>query len=865
VISTEEIRADLAECNGLPMGRPKAQRLESLAARARETGDVRLEADVLIALSSAYEYGAEHERMPVPFGRLLQLLDRFPAELGMLSRTIHWRLKWMTLALVLNPAVPLETAYRWLDELDSRYRQRGYSPRPVHALRAALALNRGDDVTASAEMEASIAAPRDQMADCQACEQNDWGTWRAMLGDDTGALDFWIPLLGGTLRCQEEPHRALARALLPLVRTGRADDARGTFLRGYPLVRQNINLRGFVGQHIEFCALTGNEARGLEILAEHTAWLTDTQIDVAQRLSFAEGVCVLLRRLTALGYGDLSVGPGTVDSTRSVLEREIRELCGRYDARNGSTAVSDRMARRLDQAPLLDRLPLGTTTRLPQWPAPVPPDAPAGTLDELIDQARRLADARHPHTGQAWEKVAACRADLPADVAARVARSRAGALLGSDPKAAYLALLEVAGQFAHLGDRAREYEARACAAVAQVVAGDQVAAAETAALTMAEAEAAFAGGRLTPREYLAIRVAGPIMALNSVAAGDQRTPGEIAAVAELIEGELAVAQRLGEQRYAATFQDMLGQLWSEQDDRDKMLAHLTAARALFLEAGEPWHAASPEAMLGQLALQGGDPQAAEGYAREALAHGGGLLGPEQTARLSSVLAAAIGAQPGREAEFIGASLTAAAGWEGISEPDTVHNTFNAARAYHRLGRYGEAAALFAEVMPRADVAYEPVVIAMVQEQYGDSLRELGRHREAAGQFLQAARLVQDDSRNVAAHARLARVAADALQRSGQRAEALAAYQRAAELFGELGEVVDRVRSLRSAAWLQFWNREATPAGPEQPGITAMRAVLSELESLAASDPSEELATELAATRKQLDDMRTPPDPDDEYE
>jgi hypothetical protein len=45
----------------------------------------------------------------------------------------------------------------------------------------------------------------------------------------------------------------------------------------------------------------------------------------------------------------------------------------------------------------------------------------------------------------------------------------------------------------------------------------------------------------------------------------------------------------------------------------------------------------------------------------------------------------------------------------------------------------------------------------------------------------------------------------------------------------------------------------------------MRAVLSELESLAASDPSEELATELAATRKQLDDMRTPPDPDDEYE
>ena len=32
-----------------------------------------------------------------------------------------------------------------------------------------------------------------------------------------------------------------------------------------------------VGRHIEFCALTGNEARGLEILAEHQAWLADTR------------------------------------------------------------------------------------------------------------------------------------------------------------------------------------------------------------------------------------------------------------------------------------------------------------------------------------------------------------------------------------------------------------------------------------------------------------------------------------------------------------------------------------------------------------------------------------------------------------
>src|SRR5690242_4992457 len=246
-MSTAEARLALAECGRLPEGRPKAQRLESLAAEVRQTGDGPLEAEVLLALSRAYEYSAERERMAVPFARLLQLLDRFPAELGPMSLTIHWQLKWMTVGLIRNPAVPLETAQRWLDELDHRYRQRGFSPRPVHMLRWLLAQGSGDEAAAAAEIDAWITAPRDQMADCQACERNDWGTWRAGLGDDSGALGYWAPLLDGELKCAEEPHRVLAKSLLPLVRTGRAEEARDAFLRGYPLARHDISLCAAVG------------------------------------------------------------------------------------------------------------------------------------------------------------------------------------------------------------------------------------------------------------------------------------------------------------------------------------------------------------------------------------------------------------------------------------------------------------------------------------------------------------------------------------------------------------------------------------------------------------------------------------------
>jgi tetratricopeptide (TPR) repeat protein len=806
-------------------------------------------------------------------------------------------------------------------------------------LRWLLAQGSGDEEAAAAEIDQWITAPRDQMADCQACERNDWGTWRAYLGDDAGALDYWAPLLDGELKCAEEPHRVLAKSLLPLVRAGRAEDARDAFLRGYPLARHNVSLCAAVGGHIEFCALTGNEARGLEILAEHTAWLTDTQLDTADRLAFLTGVTVLLRRLDALGYGTLPVAPapapapapgtgtvagtapapgtgtgtapGTVAGTAPVLEAEVRELCSRYDARNRSMAVSGRVAAQLAQKPLLDRLPLGLPARLPQLPSPQPPatdlssvsapitaetdeeslaaplpqpsDRPAAAFNALVAEARRLSAARHPHARRAWERVAASGQDLSPDVAARVARSQAGALLPGDPKAAYPALLTAATRFAALGDLARTYEARGCAALAHALAGQPREGAAAAALVVAEAAIALAAGTLTPGEHLAVRVAEPAIMLERLAAAAERTPADVADGVRLVTAALTAAEQASEPRYAATFHEMLAQLAAWQDDPDELTAHLDAARACYLEAEEPWRAAVPEGTLGRLALQRGDPKAAEAHVREAVAHGGELLDPGQAADLASLLAEATGAQPGRERDFVDASLAAAAAWDGISEPDTLHNTFNAARGYARLGRPAEAAALFAEIMPRVDVPYAPPVVALTREQYGRSLTETGHHAEAARQFLEAASLVQDDA-DQAAHARLAGAAAEALQRSGRKAEALAAYQRAARLFGDLGYVVARVRCLRSAAWLQLETPDAAgpevaaldmaaldmaapdmaapePAGLEaarpdgEPlGVTTMRAVLSELESLTADGSSPELDAELATTRTQLDQM-----------
>lgn len=644
-METSEIQAALAQSRSLPHGRGRTERLETLAAAAKSGPDRALEGSVLLELAKAYAYAGERDLAPVAYGRLLRIYDDFPAEVGGMTHSVHWYLKWLTWGLIDNPDVPLHTTYRWLDELESRYRQRGYSARPVLALRSDLARELGDHDAAAELLDAARGAARDSMSDCDACERNQWGTNYAQAGDYEAALECWRPVIDGTRSCAEEPHRVLGHALLPMVRTGRLAEARSAHLTGYPLVCHVPDLRRSVGEHIEFCALTGNEARGLEILSEHTAWLTDPGADAAIRLTFISGVCVLLRRLTELDLGALEIGTGTVDSVHAELSVEIGELTARYDARNGNTVVGDRVAARLAQQPLVEHLPLGVRNTLPRKVAAVAP-AVTATSEEQAEDALQLA--------------------------------------------------------------------------------------------------------------------------------------ELAAV-RLVDY----------------------------------------------------------------------PQDAEQYLRQALSIGATALPAEHLARLSSQLVMALSGQRGREYELADAALTAAARWEPISPADAIHLTFVAARALHRAGRHGEAAALFEQPLAAGEMPYPPAEMALVRRQYGESLRKLNRFRDAAQQFAEGARLVHNDPDRVELEADLAWSAASVLDFCGEDEQAVAAFLRAAHLWGGLGRIGPRAKCLRSAAWLQLYG---SGSASDRPWLATMRALLTELEELAETAPSGEVATELLNTRSQLADM-----------
>ncbi|MDI2132274.1 hypothetical protein [Yinghuangia seranimata] len=506
----------LWETDDEPYGTARSARSEALVGTAERLGRDDLTAWALVHLIKSYNYGGESPKGPVAMSRLLRLYDERPGAFDeRLTHSLFWHLKWITSSLMAVPEVPLATIRGYQAEMERRYRAAGHSLRPVHQSAFYLARHVGDDDEARRRFAAWLAADRDTLSDCDACERREQGRWLVRQSDDAGALELFAPTLAGSRTCAEEPQLTLSTSMIPLLRLGRTDEARSHHLRGYRLVRGKVSTYDTVAEHIEFCALTGNEGRGVEILAEHRAWLAAPHSDLLDHLGYLEGATVLLRRLAALGRGDVPVAdvPGTDGTAGALLARceaEIAGITARFDARNGTDAVTTRTRERLERAPLIGSLRLGLRSVIPAPTGPVPEAAPAvgPASDEesssaeptipadLKARAESLDERGHPDASRAWQRYFAALDEgrVPSteeDLGHRATRRAHDLATEGDRAGAARAYDEAAARFraARLPGRALAAEARAQYArlVAALVQRHR-AASEDAEQTVEEAE-----------------------------------------------------------------------------------------------------------------------------------------------------------------------------------------------------------------------------------------------------------------------------------------------------------------------------------------------------------------------------------------
>jgi tetratricopeptide (TPR) repeat protein len=863
--TVDAIRQAMEDNRAEPEGTARNARAERLAEEAERTGDRPLLIEALFNLLTAYNYSSESDKKFVPFAKALRMWDENPADFDEFTgHSLHWYFKWVSSGMLDQPHIPLSSIEKWQREMEHRYRLAGHSERAVRQGEFRIARHIGDLERARLAYARWQSADRDRMSDCHACELHLQGAWQAQLGDDKEALASWQPVLAGEQSCAHEPHGVLASSLLPLLRLGRLDEARGNHLRGYRLVRAMESMRASVAQHVEFCALTGNEARGLEILAQHPSYFTATG-DPDSLLDHLAATAVLTRRLTGLGHGEEPVpGPEGRQWTAAALHGHVRAqataLARQFDARNGTSAVSAALRERLARQPFTQRLPLGLrAARLSRPPAtaPAPPqtqpepvaaDATAPVdLPGLLAEARRLREVGHPRAHEAWAAVelAVERDGLVLDARARaeIADHAAMAAIGEPERSAAL-FRDAARQFEAAGEpgEAAACRARAGYALTLTGAGDGLAAVEKQCALL---HALHGQGRATARQLTGAQLLRCRILLQTgeqAAAGQQAA--EAAEFARRYQDEPGLPGRL------ADAEVLLGRLAMERGDTDRAVELLTRAAELCHREMQPWFAAEPENALAGLLLDGGDPAGAVRSALAALDHGGEILEPPHRVHLHLLLArahTALGDDEQTAAHALDAAQWAEEAGEDEGAGATARLMFGGALL--RLGRTEESASVLESVLPELERCHDEGEVVQARWWLAECQLALGEAREAAEQLLRAARIAEgwDEPHD---HAMLANLAADALNRAGLHDEAVLAYERAEQLWRAIGDPHAVVRTLRARAWIeQRDGRGGLPAARPLMAAAA-RAAARALDVAADEESAAHLRSDLADTYRQ---------------
>ena len=415
----EEFFGALRENRERADGRAKAAIAEEIADEAEAFGDDEVTATSLVELMSSYHGSGEQVKYPVVFARLLRLWDRNPKAFDdWEAHRVFWYFKWVGSGLLTTPDVPLPAIRGWIGEMRKRYEAADYGLQPVYGQLYSLAQHVGEGEELAYELWATRG--RTRMSDCEACEARSRAEYHFGRGEDALGMAELEPTLDGRSTCEEEPHASQSVALLPLVRLGRMDQARGAHLASYRTVRGREAYLASVGRHLEFCALTGNEARGLELLAQNRALFGFTAAPLS-RLEFLTKVEVLLRRLVAVGHADTPCGgplgrEWTVAELLASVAADGEALAARFDARNGNATVSGRRAARLALEPLVAELNLGvraavlpgTETPVAAPSAAVHPSQATETVvpddfASLVAEALLLDKQFHPDARRLWD------------------------------------------------------------------------------------------------------------------------------------------------------------------------------------------------------------------------------------------------------------------------------------------------------------------------------------------------------------------------------------------------------------------------------------------------------------------------------
>ncbi|GAA4489195.1 hypothetical protein GCM10023094_50380 [Rhodococcus olei] len=407
--SETTVAALIGEIDATPYGPAERELIERAITLAEDTGDDAAAYAVRMRLIQSASLTGDTDALLTAFawcvGRNAADPATFPTQID--DHDLLWFHKWVADALASNPVFPRATIAESIEQMETAYRQAGVGLSGVVQTRFWQAFEEGRIDQAARHLEELGRTPRDEYSHCEACVRSEEARFRLATGDLEAGIALVQEMLDQDLECAEEPERAMAHTLVPLLRVDRPGDAERMHVRGYRLARGSAAKLDMVGLHLIFLSVTGNHQRALELLERHIGWLAHDNLNATAHLDALTAFAVTCTAAGTAGLGHehvrgaegaplhrfLGTRPDrwTVDALAQACWRAADELAARFDERNGTTCRSERVSAARVLADRRWDLPIGVAHRVPAPPVAVDPAAAAAFVDEVED-ARTLAE-----------------------------------------------------------------------------------------------------------------------------------------------------------------------------------------------------------------------------------------------------------------------------------------------------------------------------------------------------------------------------------------------------------------------------------------------------------------------------------------
>lgn len=583
----DDANREITRVRQMPYGLARTQAAERQVRLVDAEGPDAARAYALSTLVEAYQWGGEVDRSFVAFARLLRWWDEHPEHFDAHDRHgLFWSFKWMISGLADFPTVPAEQIDRTLADMERRYALAGNGMDAVAYERFAWARQRGAaDVEAA--YQAWIATPRDDFSQCEACDPGDRAAWLLATGRAEEGIRIIEQTLAEDPSCASEPADMLSYLAEAYLDQGRPRDAARTHRRAVAaLAEAESDMVGARGRRVRLLARGGQAERAVRAIEADQQYLTGGDTPYS-RLAFARLVGGATHVLRSTGRGDLpvrlaSVPAATVAELDDWLRSEATALAARFDARNGTTAESESVARAWATEPAADVLDLDVLPRGLAAGSARPGAAAAATAAAA---APGSVDPATGAVGGGADDAADARRAAPVDPAALVAEAERLAAAG-DLESAAGAYLDAAVAFEGAGLLTESGFGYAEAAHCAQVLGDddgaasgyaaavaRLRAADVPATVVAPVVVAWAGAAAVTgqAESVLAEVDGLLLRLSAAGSAE---PGEDDRAADLVAREQAAHRRA-----AADLDDAAARLLATLGGPERSAAAATRAQA----------------------------------------------------------------------------------------------------------------------------------------------------------------------------------------------------------------------------------------------------------------------------------------------